>query len=138
MKITKTKFLTFLFQNSWNCDTLKMCLSALCLPVLPIHRQVHSPFRLAVSSIFAPAQRLSTTLFHDPIQHIQSNLQQLFPDHSFVRSLFVVYENMHCRFFVALSLYHSSALAAAFSIAIIIIIITVFNRYFDCLLSLPP
>lgn len=24
MKITKTKFLTFLFLNSWNCDTLKM------------------------------------------------------------------------------------------------------------------
>lgn len=45
MKITKTKFLTFLFLNSWNCDTLKMsvcpfiCLfvvgSIVCLSVCP-------------------------------------------------------------------------------------------------------
>lgn len=35
MIITKTKFLTFLFLNSWNCDTLKRCLSAHHPPVCP-------------------------------------------------------------------------------------------------------
>lgn len=73
MKITKTKFLTFLFLNSWNCDTLKMSVCpSVCLGLIFVLIRLERS-----SSNSKQPQRRRSTLFHS-IQfiHTSTNRQE--------------------------------------------------------------